>query len=67
MSQFRCFGGRKTVIIDGRFVLVIPQLVIVFDFYYYFLSFQVSRMHMVWAFPVGEFRGPWQRGLQEVS
>lgn len=30
MSQFRCFGGRKTVIIDVRFVLVIPQFVIVF-------------------------------------
>lgn len=38
MSQFRCFGGRKTVIIDVRFVLVIPQLVIVFDFYYFLIS-----------------------------
>jgi hypothetical protein len=26
MSQFRCFGGRKTVIIDVRFVLVIPPI-----------------------------------------
>jgi len=45
MSQFRCFGGRKTVILDVRFVLVIPQFVIVFLLSLFCLS-RFSRMHI---------------------